>query len=163
MAQFDGDAAGKRCHGAEVEDAHLPSGSSMKFRVRVAVHHLEPARCVVGQFEEAGAHQVALLDGAFADDLRQRDALHPLGDHDLGSARDDCGHHEVRVVAVGLGEGTLVVGFEAIVEFHLGALDEFVDHATDVGAGESCRNTDTMRFIVLRSARSASSAPGTGS
>ena len=39
------------------------------------------------------------------------------------------------MVCVRLGELALVVGLQPVVEFHLGALDEFVDHALDVGAG----------------------------
>ena len=103
--------------------------------MRVAVHHFEPARRVVGQLEQPGAHQVALFGGALADDHRQRDALDPFLDHDLRRAGDDVRDDEMRMSLIGFGERTLVFGFQPVVQFHLGALDQLVDHALHVGAG----------------------------
>ena len=34
-----------------------------------------------------------------------------------------------------------MLGFQPVVEFHLGALDQFIDDAFDVHAGESCLTT----------------------
>ena len=41
----------------------------------------------------------------------------------------------MRVPVVGLGECPLVVGLEPVVELHLGALDQLVDHPLHIGAG----------------------------
>ena len=103
--------------------------------MRVAVHHLEPARRVVGQLEQPGAHQVALFGSALADDHRHRDALDPFLDHHLGRAGDDVRDDEMRMSLIGFGEGALVVGLQPVVEFHLGAFDQLVDDALHVGAG----------------------------
>ena len=40
----------------------------------------------------------------------------------------------MRVAFVRLGERPLVVGLQAVVEFHLGAFDQLVDHAPHIGA-----------------------------
>ena len=93
------------------------------------------ARRVVVRLEHPVAHQVALFLGALTDDLRQRDAVDPFLDDDLRGAGHDMRHDEIRVALVGLGEGALIVGLEPVVEFHLGALDQLVDHALHVGAG----------------------------
>ena len=41
----------------------------------------------------------------------------------------------MRMSLIGFGERALVVGLQPVVQFHLGALDQLVDHALHVGAG----------------------------
>ena len=41
----------------------------------------------------------------------------------------------MRMSLIGFRERALVVGLQPVVEFHLGALDQLVDHALHVGAG----------------------------
>ena len=103
--------------------------------MRVAVHHLQPARRIVGQLEQPGAHQVTLLLGALSDDHRHRDAFDPLLDHDLRRAGDDVRDDEIRMSLIGFRERALVVCLEPVIQLHLGALDQFVDDALHVGAG----------------------------
>ncbi len=112
-----------------------PSGSSMKLPGWASPCSIpQPARRVEGELEQPGADQVALLGGAVPDDLGHRRALHPLLDHHFGRTGHDARHREVRVVLIRLGEGALVLGLQPVVQLHLGALDQLVDHALDVGA-----------------------------
>ena len=46
-----------------------------------------------------------------------------------------CGTTKCGMALIGLGERTLVLGFQPVVQFHLGALDQLVDDALHVGAG----------------------------
>ena len=83
---------GKRCDRAEVDDAHLVVGQQHEVSgMRVAVHHLQPPRRVVGELEQPGAHQVSLFLRALADDHRHRDAFDPFRDDHLRRAGDDRG------------------------------------------------------------------------
>ena len=135
LAKLDGPAARHRGHRAEVDDSHLVAGQQHEVAgVRVTVHHPQPARCVVAELEQPRRHQVPLLLGAVADDVRQRNALDPFLDDDLRGAGHDVRHHEMRIAFIGFGERALIVGLEPVVQFHLGALDQLVDDALHIGA-----------------------------
>ena len=127
---------GQRRHRAEVDDGHPTVGHQHEIaRVGVTVHHADPGGRVEGQLEKPCAADVPLLRSAVADDLRERDpAVDPLADHHLRRAAHHVRDQEVRVAVIGLGERALVVGLQPVVQLHLGALDEFVDHALHVGA-----------------------------
>ena len=134
--ELDRQAARQGRDGAEVDDNHPAVGQQHEVaRVGVAVQHPQSARRVEGEFQEPGADHVALFGGSVADDFGHRHALDPLLDHHLGRAGYDARHREMRVIRIRLGELALVIGLQPIVELHLGALDQFVHDALDVGAG----------------------------
>ena len=136
LAQLNGPSTGHRRHRAEVDDTHPVSGHQHEIAgVGVAMDHLEPPRRVIAELEQPGGHQVALFLGAVGDDVRQRNAVDPLLDDDLGGAGHHVRHHEFRVALVSLGEGPLIVGLEPVVELHLGARDQLIDDPLDVRAG----------------------------
>ena len=98
-------------------------------RMRVAVHHLQPPRRVVGQLEQPGAHEIALsgVPSRMICDIGMpsiHSAMTTLGALATIAGTTKCGSS-----LVGLGEGALVVGLQPVVEFHLGAFDQLVDHA----------------------------------
>ena len=135
-AHLDGQAVGQRGHRAEVDHGHPAVGHHHEVAgVGVAVHHSDSRRSVEGQLEKPCAAQVALIGCALANDLRHRLALGPLAHHHLRCAADHVRDQKVRVALVGLGERPLIVGFEAVVEFHLGALDQLIHHALHIGTG----------------------------
>jgi hypothetical protein len=87
--------------------------------------------------QEAGEQQrgpVALLRGPVADDPRERDALHPLGDqHPLGAGHD-LRDADLLVAVVRRGEGLLRLGLEAVVELLGDRGLELLDERLDVEA-----------------------------
>jgi len=112
------EAAGQPRYRAVVDDAEAPVGQHPEVAgVRVAVQQPGPGRRRVVQQGEQGAGVIALGGGAVGDDPRERFALEPLGDDDLGRAGDDAGDGDVRIVGEGGGERALRVGLEGIVEF----------------------------------------------
>ena len=132
--------------------AILPSGSSMKLPGGVAVHL--PTRWARRRSaRKPCAADVPLLLSAVADDPASGmpPSIHSLT-ITFGALPTTCGIRSA-VALVGLGERALVVGLQPVVQFHLGAFDEFVDHALDVGAGASCLSTLVSRRMVLRSAQ----------
>ena len=132
-AHLDGQAVGQRGHRAEVDHGHPAVGHHHEVAgVGVAVHHSDPRRGVEGQLEKPCTAEVALIGCALADNLRHRLALGPLAHHHLRCAADHMRDEKVRMALVGLGERPLIVGLEAVVQFHLGALDELVHHGLHV-------------------------------
>ena len=78
---------------------------------------------------------VPLLLGAVADDLRQRGAVHPLGDQHVVGLGDDAGHEDVGVAGVRRGEGALRVGLQVVVELLGDPVAQLVEQRLDVEAG----------------------------
>ncbi|CAM5685277.1 hypothetical protein SALBM311S_09166 [Streptomyces alboniger] len=89
--------------------------------------------------EEAGeqlAGPVALFLGAAGDDLRQRDAVDPLGDQDLLALVDHGRHQHVRVAGELLGVRLLGLRLQAVVQLLRDPVLQFRDQRLDVHAGD---------------------------
>ena len=104
-------------------------------RVRIPVQQPSPRRPGEQEPHEQDARPVALLLAAVADDLRQRRAVHPLGDQDMLRAHHHTGHVDVGITRVRIGEGLLRGGLEKVVELFGDPVAQLVEQRLDVEPG----------------------------